>query len=86
MWSKERPADADQGMVFPGQQESVWTFDEQAGLWYFHRFYKHQPDLNVANPRVRNEIPKIMGFWLQLGVSGFRVDAVPFLIMVGLLS
>jgi maltose alpha-D-glucosyltransferase/alpha-amylase len=80
VWSEQRPADADEGMIFPGQQESVWTFDEQAGLWYFHRFYRHQPDLNVADPRVRNEIAKIMGFWLQLGVSGFRVDAVPFLI------
>jgi maltose alpha-D-glucosyltransferase/alpha-amylase len=80
VWSKEKPADAHEGMVFPGRQESVWTFDEAAQLWYFHRFYKHQPDLNVANPRVRDEIAKIMGFWLQLGVSGFRVDAVPFLI------
>ena len=80
VWSKERPPNADEGMVFPGQQESVWTFDEEAQLWYFHRFYQHQPDLNVANPRVRSEISKIMGFWLQLGVSGFRVDAVPFLI------
>jgi maltose alpha-D-glucosyltransferase/alpha-amylase len=49
-------------------------------LWYFHRFYQHQPDLNIANPAVRDEIARIMGFWLQLGVSGFRVDAVPFLI------
>ena len=80
VWSDERPPDADEGMVFPGQQESTWTYDEQAGAWYFHRFYKHQPDLNVANPRVREEIAKIMSFWLQLGVSGFRVDAVPFLI------
>ena len=80
VWSKEKPEDAHEGMVFPGKQESVWTFDEAAQLWYFHRFYEHQPDLNIANPAVRNEIAKIMGFWLQLGVSGFRVDAVPFLI------
>ena len=80
VWSKDKPEDAHEGMVFPGQQESVWTFDEAAQLWYFHRFYEHQPDLNIANPAVRNEISKIMGFWLQLGVSGFRVDAVPFLI------
>lgn len=80
IWSKEKPEDAHEGMVFPGQQESVWTFDEKAQLWYFHRFYAHQPDLNVSTPKVRAEIAKIMGFWLQLGVSGFRVDAVPFLI------
>ena len=48
--------------------------------YYLHRFYRSQPDLNVANPRVRDEIAKIMGFWMQLGLSGFRVDAVPFLI------
>ena len=80
VWSKEKPADAHEGMVFPGHQDSVWTFDEKAQLWYFHRFYDHQPDLNVASPRVRAEIAKIMGFWLELGVSGFRVDAAPFLI------
>ncbi|NKX50294.1 hypothetical protein HER39_06865, partial [Arthrobacter deserti] len=44
------------------------------------RFYKHQPDLNVANPAVRDHIAKAMGFWLQLGLDGFRVDAVPFFI------
>ena len=80
VWSDERPDDADQGMVFPGEQESTWSYDDQVGAWYFHRFYKHQPDLNVTNPRVRDEISKIMSFWLQLGVSGFRLDAVPFLI------
>jgi trehalose synthase len=58
----------------------VWTFDRKARQYYLHRFYKHQPDLNVANPAVREEIARIVGFWLQLGVSGFRVDAVPFLI------
>ena len=80
VWSDSKPENADEGMVFPGEQESTWTHDEEAGAWYFHRFYAHQPDLNVANPAVREEIAKIMSFWLQLGVSGFRVDAVPFLI------
>lgn len=80
VWSAERPANADQGMVFPGPQESTWTWSEPAGAWYFHRFYKHQPDLNIANPEVRREILDVMGYWLQLGVSGFRVDAAPFLI------
>ncbi len=80
IWSKEKPADADQGMVFPGVQESTWTYDTEAQLFYFHRFYKYQPDLNISNPAVRAEIMRIMGFWLELGVSGFRVDAAPFLI------
>ncbi len=52
----------------------------QAGAWYFHRFYDFQPDLNTSNPHVQAEILKIMGFWIQLGVSGFRMDAVPFVI------
>ena len=68
------------GIVFPGRQKTTWTRDRRAGEYYFHRFYEHQPDLNTWNPYVRAEIQKIMGFWLQLGVSGFRMDAVPFLI------
>ena len=67
-------------MVFPGVQKSTWSYDEQAKAWYFHRFYDFQPDLNTSNPEVQAEILKIMGFWIQLGVSGFRMDAVPFII------
>jgi maltose alpha-D-glucosyltransferase/alpha-amylase len=78
VWSKEKPKDAHQGVAFPGVQESIWSYDDMAGQWYLHRFYPHQADLNTANPAVREEIEKIMGFWLQLGVSGFRVDALPF--------
>src|SRR5215211_4488672 len=66
--------------VFPDQESSVWTYDEKAGQYYLHRFYKHQPDLNVSNPKVRDEVAKILGYWLQLGLSGFRVDAVPFFV------
>ena len=80
VWAEEKPADADEGVIFPGEQESIWTYDEEADAYYLHRFYKHQPDLNIANPAVREEIRKTMGFWLELGVSGFRVDAAPFLI------
>ena len=80
VWSKKRPANHDQGMVFPGVQKTTWTYDEVAGEYYFHRFYDHQADLNTHNPHVREEIRRIMGFWLELGVSGFRMDAVPFLI------
>ncbi|MCO5732089.1 alpha-amylase family protein [Rhizobium sp. SSA_523] len=80
VWSDRKPKNADEGLIFPGVQESTWTYDEKAKAYYFHRFYKFQPDLNTENPEVRAEILKIMGFWIQLGVSGFRMDAVPFVI------
>ena len=80
VWSKKKPAQADKGMVFPGVQKSTWTYDKEAKAYYHHRFYKHQPDLNMDNPEVREEIRRIMGYWLQLGINGFRVDAVPFII------
>src|ERR687884_549133 len=80
VWSKKKPPNANEGMVFPGVQKTTWTWDETAKAYYFHRFYDFQPDLNTANPAVQAEILKIMGFWIQLGVSGFRMDAVPFII------
>ena len=80
VWSKRKPRNSNMGMVFPGVQKSTWTYDSVARAWYFHRFYDFQPDLNTANPHVQAEILKIMGFWIQLGVSGFRMDAVPFVI------
>jgi maltose alpha-D-glucosyltransferase / alpha-amylase len=80
VWANERPANHDQGMVFPGVQKTTWTYDKEAKQYYFHRFYDFQADLDTSNPAVRTEITKIMGFWLELGVSGFRMDAVPFLI------
>ena len=78
VWRAEEPPDTSAEVVFPDQENSLWTRTEETGEWYLHRFYKEQPDLNVANPKVRDEVVKIMGFWLQLGLSGFRVDAVPF--------
>jgi len=80
VWSTEEPPNKHQGTVFPGEQTETWTHDPVAGAWYFHRFYDFQPDLNWSHPDVRAEIAKIMGFWLQLGVSGFRIDAAPFVI------
>src|ERR1700723_1459307 len=80
VWADKKPANAGKGMVFPGVQKSTWTRDKVAKAWYFHRFYGFQPDLNTSNPRVQAEILKIMGFWIQAGVSGFRMDAVPFVI------
>jgi maltose alpha-D-glucosyltransferase/alpha-amylase len=80
VWSETEPGDRRQGIVFPGEQTETWTYDETAKAWYFHRFYDFQPDLNWANPAVRDEIGKVMGFWQQLGASGFRVDAAPFVL------
>jgi maltose alpha-D-glucosyltransferase/alpha-amylase len=80
VWSEKRPKNWNKGMVFPGVQKSTWTRDERAGAYYFHRFYDFQPDLNTSNPAVQEEIRKVMGFWLELGVSGFRMDAMPFII------
>jgi maltose alpha-D-glucosyltransferase/alpha-amylase len=80
VWADERPSDHEEGIVFPGVQKTTWTYDKQAKQYYFHRFYEFQADLNTHNKRVFEEITKVMGFWLELGVSGFRMDAVPFLI------
>jgi trehalose synthase len=80
VWRSDPPPDTSDQTVFPGQEKGIWEYDERSGEYYLHRFYKHQPDLNVANPAVRDEIAKTMGFWLELGLSGFRVDAVPFLL------
>jgi len=80
VWSAKKPKDANSGMVFPGEQKSTWTWEKNARAYYFHRFYDFQPDLNTSHPEVQAEILKIMGFWLQLGVDGFRMDAVPFVI------
>jgi maltose alpha-D-glucosyltransferase/alpha-amylase len=80
VWRDEKPEEKPGDIVFPDQENSNWAFDEQAGRWYMHKFYSHQPDLNVANPEVRDEIAQVTGFWLEQGLSGFRVDAVPFLI------
>jgi maltose alpha-D-glucosyltransferase/alpha-amylase len=80
VWSKKRPPGWNKGMVFPGVQDATWTRHKKAGLWYYHRFYDFQPDLNMDNAAVRTEVRRIMGYWLELGVAGFRVDAVPFVI------
>jgi maltose alpha-D-glucosyltransferase / alpha-amylase len=80
VWTDERPDDHADGVVFPGTQKTTWTYDRSARKYYFHRFYDHQADLNTWHPSVRREIQRVMGYWLELGISGFRMDAVPFLI------
>jgi len=64
-------------MAEEGENSSSWKYDRTAKAYYFHSFYPHQPDLNIANPQVQEEIFRIMHFWLKLGVSGFRIDAAP---------
>ncbi len=80
VWSEKKPKDWNEGMVFPGVQKATWTYDKKAKAYYHHRFYEHQPDLNIDTLEVRQEIQKIMGYWVQQGVAGFRVDAVPFIL------
>jgi maltose alpha-D-glucosyltransferase/alpha-amylase len=80
VWSDTPEPDNPDQVVFPDKENSVWEYDEGSGQYYLHSFYRHQPDLNVGNPEVRDEITRILGFWMELGLSGFRVDAVPFLI------
>jgi trehalose synthase len=79
VWSATEPKSSVKDVVFPDQEDSLWQLEPKTNEWYLHHFYKHQPDLNIANPQVQEEISRTLGFWLELGVSGFRVDAVPFL-------
>ncbi|KUI05916.1 alpha-amylase family protein [Mycobacterium sp. IS-3022] len=79
VWSATEPKSSPKDVVFPDQEDSLWELEPKSGEWYLHHFLKHQPDLNIANPKVQEEISRVLGFWLELGVSGFRVDAVPFL-------
>jgi trehalose synthase len=80
VWRDRPTRTSKASIVFPDAEDSIWAYDDKAEQWFLHHFYSHQPDLNIGNPKVRDEIAKIAGFWLELGVDGFRVDAVPFLI------
>jgi trehalose synthase len=77
---RDEPSDEPAGLAFPDTEKSNWAYDERSGQWYLHRFYHFQPDLNTSDQAVRDEIARIMGFWLALGISGFRMDAVPALL------
>ncbi|HEX2212322.1 MAG TPA: alpha-amylase family protein [Mycobacterium sp.] len=79
VWSATKPKASSKDVVFPDKEDSLWELEPKTNEWYLHHFLKHQPDLNIANPAVQEEISRVLGFWLELGVSGFRVDAVPFL-------
>jgi maltose alpha-D-glucosyltransferase / alpha-amylase len=80
VWSDHDNAYADTRIIFVDTQKSNWTWDATAGAYYWHRFYSHQPDLNFDNPRVLHEVLSVMRFWLDLGVDGLRLDAVPYLV------
>ncbi|MCL5787992.1 MAG: maltose alpha-D-glucosyltransferase [Candidatus Thermoplasmatota archaeon] len=66
-------------IIFIDTERSNWTLDPQTGQYYWHRFFSHQPDLNYDNPEVRDEMKKVIRFWLDRGLDGFRCDAVPYL-------
>ena len=67
-------------IIFTDTEVSNWTWDPQAKAYYWHRFFSHQPDLNFDNPQVIEAVLKIMRFWLEMGVDGFRLDAIPYLV------
>lgn len=74
------PADPNDRPSFCDSEHGVWEFNESAGAYYYHKFYHFQPDLNLANPKVREEAHKIIDYWLSFGISGFRLDAAPIMI------
>lgn len=80
VWSDSDQKYAGTRIIFCDTEKSNWTWDAEAGAYYWHRFYSHQPDLNYDNPRVLKAMISIMRYWLDLGVDGLRLDAVPYLI------
>ncbi|MBG0771783.1 MAG: maltose alpha-D-glucosyltransferase, partial [Anaerolineaceae bacterium] len=80
VWSDNKDKYSDARIIFIDTEESNWTYDEKAGQYFWHRFYSSQPDLNYDNPDVREEMLNVMKFWLDMGIDGFRADAVPYLI------
>ena len=79
VWSDDGRRYSEARIIFLDVEPSNWTWNEQAGQYYWHRFYASQPDLNYDNPRVQEEMLNIARFWLGLGIDGFRADAVPYL-------
>jgi maltose alpha-D-glucosyltransferase/alpha-amylase len=79
VWSETDDKFQGARIIFSDTETSNWTWDEEAQKYYWHRFYSSQPDFNYANPAVQQEMLAIMKFWLDLGIDGFRVDAIPYL-------
>jgi len=80
VWSDDDKLYSGTRIIFLDTEKSNWTWDEEAGAYFWHRFYSHQPDLNFDNPKVLEEVLSVMHFWLDLGVDGLRLDAIPYLI------
>jgi maltose alpha-D-glucosyltransferase/alpha-amylase len=80
VWSDSSQKYEGTRIIFTDTETSNWTWDADAGAYYWHRFFHHQPDLNFDNPHVRRAVLKTMRFWLDMGVDGLRLDAVPYLI------
>ena len=80
VWAKTDRAYADAPIIFLDTEKSNWTWDDQAKAFYWHRFYAHQPDLNFDNPRVLEAVLDVMAYWLDMGVDGLRLDAIPYLV------
>ncbi len=80
VWSDDEQKYDGTRIIFLDTEKSNWTWDPVAGQYFWHRFYSHQPDLNFDNPQVLNAVIKVMRFWLDLGVDGLRLDAIPYLI------
>ncbi|NJP54004.1 trehalose synthase, partial [Streptomyces sp. SBST2-5] len=79
VWADDDKGYPDARIIFVDTEASNWTYDPVRKQYYFHRFFSHQPDLNYENPRVQEEILAALRFWLDLGIDGFRLDAVPYL-------
>jgi len=79
VWSDDPDKYADARIIFVDTETSNWTFDPVRGQYYWHRFFSHQPDLNFENPNVQDAMIEVLRFWLDLGIDGFRLDAVPYL-------
>ena len=80
VWSDNDKKYADTRIIFVDTEKSNWTWDPVANAFFWHRFYSHQPDLNFDNPKVLKEVLAVMRFWLDMGVDGLRLDAIPYLI------
>jgi maltose alpha-D-glucosyltransferase/alpha-amylase len=79
VWSDNDNAYPDARIIFIDTETSNWTYDQVRGQYYWHRFFHHQPDLNYENPDVQDAMLEVLRFWLDLGIDGFRLDAVPYL-------
>ena len=83
VWSDTDDRYGEARVIFVDTEQSNWTFDQVRGQYYWHRFFSHQPDLNYENPKVQDAMLEVLRFWLDLGIDGFRLDAVPVPVRAG---